>query len=305
MENIIEVNNLVKRYGDVVAVSDISFTVQKSSLFALLGVNGAGKSTTINVLSTMLKKDGGTVTVNGYDLDREYSGIKRDIGIVFQGSVLDGKLSVLDNLTTRASYYGLHGKILKERLDEVTELFDLRDLLKRPYEKLSGGQRRRVDIARALVNRPKILFLDEPTTGLDPKTRIMVWDIIKKLRQDTNLTVFLTTHYMEETVDADKVVILDDGKIVACDTPNSLKNRFTRDYVKIYAENNEENDRWLKSLKLDFEYSVNSYRVRFSKFSSAREFIKNNIDNLSDFELVKGDMDDVFLNVTGKKLENV
>lgn len=305
MENIIEVKNLVKSYGDVKAIVDVSFTVKKGSLFSLLGVNGAGKSTTINILCTILKKDKGEVTIDGFEIEKDFVKIKNEIGVVFQGSVLDGKLSVLDNLSSRGSFYGLYGAALKSKVAEVVELFQLQEFAKRPYEKLSGGQRRRVDIARALVNEPKILFLDEPTTGLDPQTRIMVWDIIKRLRENSDLTVFLTTHYMEETANADKVVILDEGRVAASDSPFKLKNRYTRDYVKFYSALSDETTNYLKKNKLDFEYVNNSYKIRFAKFEAAKKFIYENEALLENFELIKGDMDDVFLNVTGKKLENV
>lgn len=223
MSNIIEVKNLVKNYKDVHAVNDISFTVEEGSFFAFLGINGAGKSTTINILCTVLEKTSGNVKIGGYDLDKEKNKIKELIGIVFQGSVLDKQLTVKENLESRASYYGLNKKEIAKRIESLTQTFDLSEILKRKYGTLSGGQRRRVDIARALINRPKLLFLDEPTTGLDPKTRLQVWEIIYNLRKETGLTVFLTTHYMEETVDCDNVVIIDSGKIVANDSPHNLK----------------------------------------------------------------------------------
>ena len=227
MSNIIEVKNLVKNYKDVHAVNDISFTVEEGSFFAFLGINGAGKSTTINILCTVLEKTSGNVKIGGYDLDKEKNKIKELIGIVFQGSVLDKQLNVKENLESRASYYGLNKKEIAKRIESLTQTFDLSEILKRKYGTLSGGQRRRVDIARALINRPKLLFLDEPTTGLDPKTRLQVWEIIHNLRKETGLTVFLTTHYMEETVDCDNVVIIDSGKIVANDSPHNLKKDYS------------------------------------------------------------------------------
>lgn len=214
MSNIIEVKNLVKNYKDVHAVNDISFTVEEGSFFAFLGINGAGKSTTINILCTVLEKTSGNVKIGGYDLDKEKNKIKELIGIVFQGSVLDKQLTVKENLESRASYYGLNKKEIAKRIESLTQTFDLSEILKRKYGTLSGGQRRRVDIARALINRPKLLFLDEPTTGLDPKTRLQVWEIIHNLRKETGLTVFLTTHYMEETVDCDNVVIMIRAKLL-------------------------------------------------------------------------------------------
>lgn len=294
--NIIEVENLKKSYGEIKAVKGISFTVEEGSLFAFLGVNGAGKSTTINILCSITRKDEGTVKICGYDLANEK--YKESIGVVFQGSVLDKKLTVYENLVSRACYYNLHGEKLKARLEELSKLMDLDCIMKQKYENLSGGQRRRVDIARALLNQPKILFLDEPTTGLDPQSRIMVWKVINDLRRETNLTVFLTTHYMEETVDADKVVIIDNGEIVASDTPHNLKEQFTYNYIKVYKEKDENFERSIK----DFEYKGDAYYIKFEQSKEVIDFIIARKDELEDFEVIKGDMDDVFLTVTGKKL---
>ena len=202
MKNIIEISHLSKSFGDIKAVRDLSFCVREGELFAFLGTNGAGKSTTINILCGQLSKDGGTVVIDSADLDRNLEQIKRIIGAVFQNSVLDAPLSVYDNLQSRAALYGLTGAAFKKRLTELSEMLAFEELLKRPVGKLSGGQRRRIDVARALLNRPKILILDEPTTGLDPQTRKMLWNVISRLRQNENLSVFLTTHYMEEAAEA-------------------------------------------------------------------------------------------------------
>ena len=208
MKNIIEIRHLRKSFGAVKAVQDLSFCVREGELFAFLGTNGAGKSTTINIMCGQLSKDGGTVVIDSADLDRSPAQIKRILGVVFQNSVLDAPLSVYDNLQSRAALYGLTGAAFKKRLTELSEMLAFEELLKRPVGKLSGGQRRRIDVARALLNRPKILILDEPTTGLDPQTRKMLWNVISRLRQNENLSVFLTTHYMEEAAEADYVVIL-------------------------------------------------------------------------------------------------
>lgn len=302
MQDMITVEHLVKDYGEVHAVRDISFNVKKGELFAFLGLNGAGKSTTINILSTVLPKTSGKVTVDGLDLDREKDVIKRRIGIVFQGSVLDDRLTVGDNLTVRASFYGLRGKALKARVAEVTELFGLRDILSRPYGKLSGGQRRRADVARGLIHRPSILFLDEPTTGLDPQTRRRVWDVLHSLRKETGMTLFLTTHYMEEAADADTVVIMDDGIIVARGTPHELKTLYSGDYVKLYRPRDTETDALLGRMGAEFDYEGECYRVRTDGTAAARDLILAHPELAEDFEVVKGNMDDVFLRVTGKKL---
>ena len=301
MKNIIEVKNLVKDYKDVHAVRDISFTVEEGSFFAFLGINGAGKSTTINILCTVLEKTSGQVKIGGHDLDSDALAIKDMIGIVFQGSVLDKPLTVKDNLVSRAAYYGMSKAEVKERIAELTEAFELGEILNRKYEKLSGGQKRRVDIARALLNRPKILFLDEPTTGLDPMTRTMVWNVIHQLREDTGLTVFLTTHYMEETALCDKVVIIDTGKIAATGTPHELKQRYAGNRLLWYTPQNEQNDRLLSANGLSFEYHLDCYRVPMENSEQAAELLKRNSE-IADFEFIKGNMDDVFLTVTGKRL---
>ena len=237
MENahIIEIEHLKKSFGDVKAVNDLSFNVRQGELFAFLGVNGAGKSTTISIICGQLDKDAGNVTVCGESIEHGLDKIARRLGVVFQNSVLDQALSVRDNLRSRAALYGINGADFKKRLAELAELLDFGDLLGRTVGKLSGGQRRRIDIARALVHKPEILILDEPTTGLDPQTRKLLWEVVSDLRKKENMTVFLTTHYMEEAADADYVIILDSGKIAAEGTPLALKNRYTGDFITIYG----------------------------------------------------------------------
>lgn len=301
MDKALEIIGLKKYFGDVKAVDDISFEVEKGSLFAFLGLNGAGKSTTINIVCTLLKKDEGRVTVAGIDIDKDPTEIRRKTGVVFQGSVLDEKLSVYDNLKVRASFYGIYGAKWKSRLEELDGLLSLRELLKRPYGKLSGGQRRRVDVARGLINSPEILILDEPTTGLDPQTRKTVWEVVKRLREDTGMTVFLTTHYMEEASGADDVVILDSGKIAAKGTPVELKNKYSCDRLIVYRDRCAEAD--AAFAKNGFVYENNSYIIKVSGGEEAKEMLSSHYGLIRDFEVVKGDMDDVFLNVTGKKLE--
>lgn len=300
MQKALVIEGLKKTYGDVYAVNGISFDVDEGSLFAFLGVNGAGKSTTINMICTLLKKDEGKINVFGTDIDKDANFIRSQIGVVFQGSVLDKNLTVKQNLTSRATFYGLYGEDWKHRLKELCDLLDLDDILNRPYGKLSGGQRRRADVARGLVNSPKLLILDEPTTGLDPQTRRTVWGVIDKLRKDLGMTVFLTTHYMEEANEADKVVIIDEGKIVAQGSPIELKNKYSGDYIRLYSYENSEIDVRLGDVRHDYENGV--YRIFVKDSANAKEFIAKNADILTDFEVIKGNMDDVFLNVTGKKL---
>lgn len=298
MRNIIEIDGLTKSFGEVKAVCDLSFRVKEGELFAFLGVNGAGKSTTINIMCAQLAKDGGRVTIYGHDLDKESESIKRELGVVFQNSVLDAPLSVYDNLQSRAALYGICGDDFKRRLDELSLLLDFKDLMKRPVGKLSGGQRRRIDIARALLHRPKILILDEPTTGLDPQTRRLLWDVISNLRKSENMTVFLTTHYMEEAADADYVVILDSGRIAAKGTPLELKNEYTGDFVTIY--NADEAD--VKALGVEYEPIRDAFRLNVENTAAATDLIIKNPGLFRDYEITKGKMDDVFLAVTGKKL---
>lgn len=298
MENIIEIKNLNKNFGDIKAVNDLSFSVKEGELFAFLGVNGAGKSTTINILCGQLAKDSGTVTVGGVSTDDNLQKIKSEIGVVFQDCVLDKMLTVRDNLSSRAALYGITGKDLENRLNEISDLLDLSDLMKRKVSKLSGGQRRRVDIARALLHRPKLLVLDEPTTGLDPQTRKNLWSVIEKLRREENMTVLLTTHYMEEAAPSDYVVIIDSGKIVARGTPLELKNKYTGDFVTIYGINEEQ----ARAFSLPYTKVRDGYKVSVSNTAQATELIIKNPQLFRDYEITKGGMDDVFLAVTGKKL---
>ena len=298
MDNIMEISHLYKSFGEVKAVQDLNFCVKKGELFAFLGVNGAGKSTTINIMCGELRKDSGSVRICGADLDREPDSIRRKLGVVFQGSALDKDLSVRDNLRSRAALYGIHGKAFEKRLEELTELLDFADLLKRPLGKLSGGQRRRIDIARALLHEPEILILDEPTTGLDPQTRTNLWQVIGRLRREQGMTVFLTTHYMEEAADADYVVIIDHGRIAAEGTPLPLKNTYTGDFITLYGITEEQ----VKTLGASYESIRDAYRVFVKDTAAATELILRYPEIFRDYEITKGKMDDVFLAVTGKKL---
>ncbi len=298
MNNIIEIDHLFKTFGDVKAVSDLSFRVKEGELFAFLGVNGAGKSTTINILCGQLERDGGSVLIDGADPKDNSDSVRRTLGVVFQNSVLDRELSVKDNLQSRAALYGIHGKAFEKRLSELAELLEFGDLLKRPVGKLSGGQRRRIDIARALLHRPKILILDEPTTGLDPQTRSILWHVVDDLRKKENMTVFLTTHYMEEAADADFVIILDHGKIVAEGSPLTLKNTYTGDFITLYNVREED----VKKLGAPYEPLRDAFRVTVENTAAATRMILKYPEIFSDFEITKGKMDDVFLAVTGKKL---
>ena len=298
MKNIIEIEGLNKSFGEVQAVKDLSFCVKEGELFAFLGVNGAGKSTTINIICTQLSKDSGKVIVDGADIDKDGDKIKQSMGVVFQSSVLDMPLTVYDNLQSRAALYGIVGEAFEKRLQELCDLLDFSELLKRTVGKLSGGQKRRIDIARALLHKPKILILDEPTTGLDPQTRKKIWDVIYTLRKEEKMTVFLTTHYMEEAAEADYVVIIDSGSVSAKGTPLELKNQYTGDFITIYGVDEES----VKALSLPYEPIRDAFRISIPHTSYATELIGKHPELFVDYEITKGKMDDVFLNVTGKKL---
>ena len=296
--NIIKISNLNKSFGEVRAVQDLSLKVKEGELFAFLGVNGAGKSTAISIMCGQLAKDSGKVIIDDLDLDFDMSKIKNKLGVVFQNSVLDKALTVKDNLESRAALCGINGKAFKNRLSELSQLLEFDDLLGRAVGKLSGGQRRRIDVARALLHEPKILILDEPTTGLDPQTRKLLWNVISGLKDKNKMTVFLTTHYMEEASDADYVVILDGGRISAEGTPRELKNEYTGDFITLYGVDEKQ----VKKRFSDYEYLRGAYRIAVPNTSEATKLIIKYPEIFEDYEIVKGKMDDVFLSVTGKKL---
>ena len=273
MENVIEIEHLNKSYGDVKAVQDLSFMVKRGELFAFLGVNGAGKSTTISMICGQLERDSGSVTVCGGDIERDFDAISRKIGVVFQASALDAQLSARDNLKSRAALYGITGSAFGRRFEELSEMLDFGEFADRPLNKLSGGQKRRIDIARAIVHDPEILILDEPTTGLDPQTRHLLWD-------------------------ADYVVILDAGKIAAEGTPLDLKNRFVGDYVTLYGC--DEGD--VLPLGLPYTKIRDAVKVTVPSTEAVTELILSHPALFKDYEVIKGGMDDVFLAVTGKDL---
>jgi len=295
---VIKIENLSKSFGEVRAVDGLSFSVKQGEFFAFLGVNGAGKSTTISIICGQLEKDGGDVEVNGLDINGDSGQIKRSLGVVFQNSALDKMLTVGDNLKYRAALYGITGEAYENRLEELSATLDLKPLLKRQLSRLSGGQKRRVDIARALVHNPEILILDEPTTGLDPQTRKTIWNVIDGLRKEKGLTVLLTTHYMEEAADADYVLIIDGGKAVAEGTPLELKNKYTGDFITVYGCNEED----IKSLGVEYERVAEAFRIAVPDTAAATKLIVSHPPLFTDYEVTKGKMDDVFLAVTGKRI---
>lgn len=302
MEDIIQVNHLKRYFKEIKAVDDISFRVEKGQLYGFLGINGAGKSTTINILCTLLEAAEGEVTVCGYQLGKEDREIRRKIGVVFQDNSLDNYLTVKENLVVRASLYDKDSKVIRKNLKHVTEILDIGDLMERQFRKLSGGQKRRCEIARALMNSPEILFLDEPTTGLDPQTRQNVWDSIEALRREENMTVFLTTHYMEEAAKAQYISIMEAGKLVANGTPYDLKGKYAVDMLKLVPEDADKMTRNLEEAGFASVIKGNHICVNLPNTLSGIDLLNRVRDNLKSFEVVQGTMDDVFLNITGKSL---
>lgn len=307
MEHIIEVSDLKKSYsGNIQAVKGINFYVEKGKLFAFLGPNGAGKSTTIDIICTFLKQDSGIINVDGHQLGKEDDAIRAKIGAVFQDGLLDAALTIEENLKIRGGFYGLKGKKLDDAVWRAAKITGVENLLVRPYGKLSGGQRRRCDIARALIHTPKILFLDEPTTGLDPQTRKSLWDTIQKLQAETNMTIFLTTHYMEEAAEADYVIVIDNGTIAAKGTPAQLKDTYAKDIIKlVFSNKNSRPDKVsqiLDEMNLKFQQYEDQIHLHVSKTLDAIPILEKCKDYISGFEVISGTMDDAFIGITGKEI---
>ena len=300
MNNIIEVHSLAKSFGSIHAVKGIDFSVEKGTLFAFLGINGAGKSTTIDMLCTLLKPDGGSAAIDGHILGAEDDRIRNSIGVVFQEGVLDNLLTVKENLELRGRFYGLYGKSLKEAVRKATAAAGAVEFLNRPYGKLSGGQRRRADIARALVHTPKILFLDEPTTGLDPQTRKNVWHTVRNLQREEQMTVFLTTHYMEEAAQADYITIMGQGGILAGGTPVELKQKYSSDVLKIKPRDKVYLARLLEEKGIAYADEGEVFTIELNSTLEAIDRVEPFRNLISNLEVMNGTMDDVFINVAGE-----
>lgn len=300
-EKIIEADGLTKRFGSLEVVKGIHFYVKKGSLFAFLGPNGAGKSTTINILSTQITADSGTASLNGYTLGRQDTEIRRSLGIVFQESVLDKRLTVLENADLRAGFYGMNRSQRRQAARTAVAAVGAESFAARRYGQLSGGQKRRADIVRALVHTPDILFLDEPTTGLDPASRAQVWETVNQLRQKRGITVFLTTHYMEEAARADYVVVLDKGTIIAEGTPSQLREKYSQDALLLTGRDPEVLRARLEEDHLDPVYSGGQFRLPLRSTLEAIPLLERYKDMLSSVEIRKGSMDQVFLNLIGEE----
>jgi ABC-2 type transport system ATP-binding protein len=301
-KNSIEVKNFTKKFGDFTAVDNISFEVEQGSIFAFLGPNGAGKSTTINTLCTIQDKTSGELLINGYDVSKQKDSVRNDIGIVFQESTLDDKLTIEENLRLHCDFYRVPKEEVEERIRFVLQLVDLEDRRKTQVKSLSGGMKRRAEIARGLVHFPKVLFLDEPTTGLDPQTRSNVWEYIYRLQKEKNITIFLTTHYMEEAEICQKVAIIDKGKIVAHDTPYNLKKQYTSTTMKIETSDVESLTSYLTAQKLRYKTSGNLITTHVSQPAQTLDIISDNKSIITDMEINKGSLNDVFLTITGKEI---
>lgn len=302
MNNIITVSNLTKKYGNLTAVNDASFSVKEGDLFAFLGPNGAGKTTIINILCTILEYNKGKIIINGFELGKNDDEIRNSIGVVFQNSFLDDLLSVKENIKIRAGFYNIDEKEFNKRLNYLADTIGISDILNRRYGKLSGGQRRRVDIARALINEPKILFLDEPTTGLDPQTRNKVWEIITKIQKEHHTTVFLTTHYLEEASNADKIAIIDNGKIIIEDTPMKLKQKYTTSILRILPKNEDKVISFLEKNNYKCIIKVDVIEILIKESLEALKILNKIEKDIISFEVLEGNLDTVFINLTGKNI---
>ena len=306
----IEVRNLTKKFNGFTAVDNISFEVKKGELFGLLGPNGAGKTTTINMLSTLLTPTSGHAKVCGYDIIKERDNVRRNIGIVFQEPALDNKLTGRENLEFHAMMYGMNKEERGKRIAEVLELVELSDKANVLVENYSGGMKRRLEIARGLIHKPKVLFLDEPTLGLDVQTRRHIWDYIKKLNEESNITIILTTHYMEEAdYLCDRVAIIDHGKIIAMDTPKNLKDKLGGDIITFEIE--EKVDEFMDVIgKLRFVKSVKKHNSKLTitvgqgekRIPELISMAQKKSANVKSVSLHKPSLEDVFLHFTGKTI---
>ncbi len=297
----IYINNLHKYYGDIHALKGLNVSVKEGAFFALLGPNGAGKSTTIEIIATLKNPDEGTVRINGHELGQDDDHIRQSLGVVFQYSTLDSLLTVRENLLLRGGMYIKDKAHLSKRIDELAQFLSFDGYLDQTIKTLSGGQKRRIDVARALLHDPKILLLDEPTTGLDPQSRENLWDLILKLKQKTNMTIILTTHYMDEVLDADHVLIIDDGEIKAEDAAYKLRQAYANDTLKMQPKNLETFKAKLKNIK--HTTVQNTVHIALKDSFEGLSYVEQFKEDIKHFEIVQGNMDDVFLNITGRRLD--
>ncbi|MDD4873452.1 MAG: ATP-binding cassette domain-containing protein [Dehalococcoidales bacterium] len=302
--SIIEVDALSKKFGNLLAVDRVSFGVKGGEIFGFLGPNGAGKTTTINMLCTLLTPTSGKATVNGYDVVKQRAEVRKSIGLVFQESTLDEYLSAEQNLRFHAYAYKIPKKESEESIKELLELVELSDRRKSKVSTFSGGMKRRLELARGLLHSPKVLFLDEPTQGLDPQNRRHIWDHIHNMRRKHNLTIFLTTHYMDEAENCDRITIIDHGRIIAMDTPDKLKDSIGGDQVRLKAEDNK-----AAVLELKERYGISSMidkdEVTFN-IAQGDKFLPKLVghfdSSLISISVHRPTLDDVFLKLTGRAI---
>lgn len=302
----IQVENLQKKYGRLEAVKSVSFEVDEGEIFGFLGPNGAGKTTTINVLCTLLNPSGGSASVNGYDVVKQRNEVRRSIGLVFQESTLDEYLTAEQNLLFHSYAYGVSKDIRDQRMKDLLDLVDLWDRRKGKTRTYSGGMKRRLEIVRGLIHHPRVLFLDEPTLGLDPQTRRYIWDYVEDIRVKENLTIFLTTHYMDEAEHCDRIAVIDDGNIVAIDTPDKLKDGVGGDLVMIRATDNEAAAKELGE-NWSLESETQDDIVKFSVPKGEEflpEFVRNFKGELLSINVRRPTLDDVFLSLTGRDIRD-
>lgn len=302
MNTIIQVKDFTKKYGNFTAVDNISFDVEEGTIFAFLGPNGAGKSTTINTICTIFEKTEGTILVDGKDTETQKSDVRQAIGVVFQDSTLDTKMTIEENLQMHCHFYNVKKAEVEDRINYVLEIVDLTEWKKKMVGALSGGMKRRVEIARSLLHTPKVLILDEPTTGLDPQTRAHIWDYIVKLQKESKMTIFLTTHYMEEAEICKKVAIMDGGKVVAMNSPYELKQQYTKDKAYITTNNHAELERLLLEQNFEFKNKETHYSIIVEDIAALMEVVALHKDHITDMEIKKGTLNDVFLEITGKSI---
>lgn len=296
-EEIIRIKDIKKNYGPIEAVKGISFSIREGEFFSLLGPNGSGKTTTISMICTILSMDAGSVEICGYRVGQDDKKIRRMLGVVFQNNRLDSVLTVRENLEIRGRLYGLTKPTLENRIEELLNVTGAADLVKRKYGTLSGGEKRKIDIARALIHSPKILLLDEPTTGLDPESRNKIWQMVTNLRNEENVTILLTTHYLEETNEADHVVVLNEGRVQVAGKPSEIKDRYSHNFLIIHTNHKEKLEVMLNDQKTAYDYRDGMFFIPLKNTKEAISIINDCQDLIESYEVKQGTMDDAFMSI--------
>jgi multidrug/hemolysin transport system ATP-binding protein len=300
-KTIIKVTDLKKNYGPIEAVRGISFSINEGEFVSLLGPNGSGKTTTVSMMCTILSIDSGSVEIDGLTVGKNDEAIRRLLGVVFQNNRLDSILTVKENLTVRGRLYGLPNKILEDRIDHLLSVTGASELINRKYGTLSGGEKRKVDIARALLHSPKILILDEPTTGLDPESRLKIWQMVTDLRKQENVTILLTTHYLEETNASDNIIVLKEGLIQIIGTPSEIKETYSQNILIIRPTNLDELQDRLKKQNISFEINNEAVIIPIQNTKDSIPIINLSQDLIESYEVKQGSMDEAFMSVLHKE----